>query len=321
MNAHAPSHPLYTIYGLTLASELPLPELNAADPGATPDVAIRRGEVPPVWEVTDPLNLRSLIDGTRELMWLKITNTVRMLVQSGQSITYEFEPGGAADAARLFMLGSGMSTLLMQRGFVVVHGNAITAPGARSAIVCIGDSGAGKSTAAVGMTRRGFSILADDVCPIDPRGIIPPGMPRAKLWEETARRLAIDTAPLDRVRAGAAKFNLPLGEGYCASPRQVSAFVWLVPGEVDRVEVREVTGIEKFIVLRNNIYRPEYLMVLQLEADYLRQVAQIAEQTRIYKLVRPIAGFDLGPVLDAIAALHARAELDHAGLASASGDA
>jgi hypothetical protein len=158
------------------------------------------------------------------------------------------------------------------------------------------------------MMQRGFSILADDICPIGPGNRIEPGMPRAKLWDETARNLSIDTTDLATIRDGDAKFNLSLGDKHCEEARSIHSFVWLVPDDVDTVQCSEMSGVEKFTVLHNNIYRPEFLPLLGLKASYLAQVAQVAAQCRVFKLVRPRTGFDINPLLDAITLLYEQGE-------------
>lgn len=307
-NGDQPKYPMRTIYGLTVDCDIDLIELREAEPLADPDIVIREGNVPQVWEIDKPDFLRAYLDGEPGHLWTRIPDTIRMSIRDGRSITYAIEPESRQDEARLFLMGSGMGAILMQRGHVVVHGNAITLPNRNTAIVCIGDSGAGKSTTAIAMMQRGYSILADDICPIDAAGMISPGMPRAKLWDETAANLAIETAGLRQVRDGDAKFNLPLGQRHCSEPRRIYTFVWLVPDDVNEVSCTEVTGVEKFAVLRNNVYRHEYLLPLGLESEYLTRVAQIAAQTKVFKVVRPKAGFDIDPLLDTISLLYDSAE-------------
>jgi hypothetical protein len=188
----------------------------------------------------------------------------------------------------------------MQRGQIVIHGNALVTQKTDGAILCIGDSGAGKSTTAIAMTQRGLKILADDVCPLEASGFVLPGMPRAKLWEETAQQLGIDTANLSRIRAADAKYNIVLGEAHCTTRQRVRAFYWLVPDDVSRVTVERIEGAEKFKVLRNNVYRAEYLRLLGIEADYLRRLAHLASETPLFKVLRPVKGFDIDGLLDSI---------------------
>lgn len=306
MDGHVLGRPHRSIYGLTLASDVSLPELPEARPGALPEVVIRRGKVPAVREMTDPLNVRTFVDGTPEQLWLRVPGVLRMSVSGGSSITFELEGPEILDAARPFLLGSGLGALLMQRGLMVLHGNAITRAGSPDALICIGDCGAGKSTTALAMSRRGFAVLADDVCPICPDGWVQPGMAHVKLWDVTARHFGIDTASLVPLRTGDPKFYLPLGADYCAEPRKVRTFIWLVSGETDSVQLEEVSGFAKFAALRNNIYRPEYLLPLKLGAMCLEQVSKLAARTRVYKITRPSVGFDLDPLLDTIVDLYDR---------------
>ncbi|MEM8725857.1 MAG: hypothetical protein AAGE86_10090 [Pseudomonadota bacterium] len=292
---------LRRVYDLTIACDLDLPELQATSRGGDPDITIVKGSVP-VGEQTDRTLVSAYIDGGPGRLWLDIPEKLRMLVTGGNKITYSPYPGVADEELRLFLLGSGLGAILMQRGHIVVHGNAIVLEQLGGAALCIGDSGAGKSTSAIAMMQRGYPILADDVCPIDAGGLVPPGMPRAKLWQDTAEQLAIDPAPLERLREGDAKFNLPLGSAHCATGQFVRAFFWLAPENVTNVTVSPVHGAEKFTVLRNNIYRPEYLRPLGLEAEYLTRVADIASSTPLFRVSRPATGFDIDGVLDAILA-------------------
>ncbi|WP_298469424.1 hypothetical protein [uncultured Erythrobacter sp.] len=296
-----PARALRRVYGLNIASDLDLPELQSAAFVHDPDVVIEKGAVPEA-EEADPNNMRAYVDGSPDRLWLDIPDIVRMTITDGRSIVYSRYPNVPDDELRLFLLGSGMGALLMQRGYIVVHGNAIMLQELGGAVLCVGDSGAGKSTTAIAMMQRGYPILADDVCPISAEGVVPPGMPRAKLWDDTAQQLGIDTAPLERLREGDAKFNLPLGDAHCPQGQPVKAFFWLVPEEVGSVAVTPLSGAEKFTVLRNNIYRPEYLRPLGLEVDYLQRVAHLASTTPVFRVSRPATGFDIDAVTNTILA-------------------
>jgi len=173
------------VYGLSISSDLDLPELQATAAEGEPDIQITHGPVSEL-EETDLNNIRAYIEGQPGELLLDIPGKLRMQISQGRRITYSRYPGAADDELRLFLLGSGMGAILMQRGHIVVHGNAVVVESLGGAAICIGDSGAGKSTTAIAMMQRGHSILADDVCPITPSGMALSGMPRAKLWEDTA---------------------------------------------------------------------------------------------------------------------------------------
>lgn len=295
----APGSVLASVYGLTMLSDLDLPELQPAEFGATIDVVIEQGPVDEV-AVNDPGNVRHYVDGRPDCLRLNIPGIVQMDIQGGTRITCHRQSGVEDDELRLYLLGSGLGAVLMQRGFLVFHGNAIKLQGQEGAIICIGDSGSGKSTTAIAMLMRGHKILADDVCPLDSSGNVLPGMARAKLWQQTALQLGIETTNLSRICRADAKFNVPLGDAHCNEQQWVRAFYWLVPDDVNEVTITEVGGSDKFVVLRNNVYRPEYLRPLGLEIDYLGRISEIATKTPVFKLVRPTVGFDVDAVVEAI---------------------
>lgn len=290
-----------TIYNLTVDSDLDLPELRRVDGEHIADLVIRQGPVAQP-NPADGGSLAAYIAGGPGRLWLNIPSAVRLAITDGHHITYERYPGAEDDELRLFILGSGLGAIMMQRGQILIHGNAIVTGDQRGAIICIGDSGAGKSTTAVAMMRRGLQVLTDDLCPLTDDGTVLPGMPRAKLWQDTAQAFGIDTRPLARIRRADAKFNLPLGSAHCTESQPVRAFYWLAPDDVAEVSVEPVRGAAAFAILRNNVYRPEFLQILGLEEDYLRRLAAIGTRTPVFKIARPKTGFTVDAVVDAILA-------------------
>ncbi|MEM8980599.1 MAG: hypothetical protein AAGD04_14015 [Pseudomonadota bacterium] len=286
-----------TVHGLKVASSLDMPELiDAPDLGGLPDLKIQAGQIPndlEPWDQRDPDNLQ---------IFIKVPGVLSMLVENGKSITYAPEKGVPEDEIRLFLLGSGLGALLMQRGFLVVHGNAVVPKGRYDALLCVGESGAGKSTTAIAMLQRGHQILADDVAPIDAHGFVHPGMARAKLWQKTADKLGIDTTRLARIRAQDDKFNLPLGAAHATTPTRLSAIFCLSPdpNHKGKPKVEEVTGVAKFVTLRNNLYRPEQLRIMRLEAGLLGRLTALADQTPVYRVSRSLDGFEIDALLDAL---------------------
>ena len=298
-NETAPAITKHEVYGLCVQSDIFLPELRQLNSKIDTDIFIQKGPVPaPVERETD--NIRTYLDGDSNRLWLNMPGILRLEITNGNTITYDRCPGIEDDEVRLFLMGSGLGAILMQRGHVVIHGNAVVTEVQKGAIICIGESGSGKSTTAIAMMQRGLRVLADDVCPLDSKGFVLPGMARTKLWQETAQRLGIDTAGLNRIRKADAKFNLPLGSAHCETPQSVRGYYLLVPGDFDDVSIRQVHGFEKFTVLRNNVYRPEYLRTLGLEADYLRRLSEIASNTPIFQVCRPKKGFEIDRLLDTI---------------------
>jgi hypothetical protein len=175
------------------------------------------------------------------------------------------QPGIDAASVRVFLLGSVLGAVMFQRGFLVLHGNAIDVGG--RAMVCLGPSGAGKSTLAAAMALRGYPVLADDVVPVDADCAAVPGFPRIKLWLDTAERLDIATGGLDRIRPGLEKFNLPLRSAFRDMPLPIRWIYLLHPANADAITVTPVAGQNLFKPLQANTYRRRFMEGMSLHPN------------------------------------------------------
>ena len=297
---------LYRAYRLLIESDVALPELLVANPcDAQPDVCIRRGNAgepddhgrrqvgPFAWCRQDEL-------------WLNIPGICRFLASNGRTIILDADPAADPDSVRLFLLGSVFGALLAQRGLLVLHGNAVRI--GDHCMVCIGPSGAGKSTLAAGFMRRGYTVLADDVVPIDDEGRALPGFPRLKLWGECAAQLGLDTSTLRRVRPQLDKFNWPLHERFENEALPVRWIYLLKNHPGDEVQFSLISGLQRFITLRSNTYRIRFLGGSGPKAEHLRRCGQLARDVQVVEVSRPRKGFDLDGLIDSILAdIQARA--------------
>lgn len=290
----------YSAYNLTIRSVFTLPELhasNADEEEGEADVRIGWGEIPADGFEGGRQIGRSLWVG-RERLLLRVPGVARFLVSNGNEILVDPEPGSDDESIRLFLLGSAFGALLFQRGYLVLHGNAVRI--GDQCMVCVGRSGAGKSTLATGFMRRGFSVLADDVVPVDAECRALPGFPRIKLWQDVADRLEIDTGGLPRIRPSMEKFNLPIDAGGMRESLPIRWVFVLGSGLDDEMRLEPIRGMDRFRPLRNHTYRVRYLEGMDLGAEHLRLCAKLAERIRLARLTRPGEGFHLEPMIDRI---------------------
>lgn len=287
----------YRLYGLVVSSDIALPELVPATDDAPAEITFRHGAVP-----TDGLKqaraLGPFCQVSDDALWLEVPDVARFLIRNGDQVDFEMAPGSDEDSLRVFLLGSAIGALLLQRGHLLLHGNAFEV--GDGCVVCVGASGAGKSTLAAAMMARGHRIVADDVCPIDRNGFVVPGMPRLKLWQDTARRLAIDTSGLKRIRPAIAKFHLPLGEAFRDAPTPVKAIYVLSPWNEGRFEVEAIEGLRRFQALKAQSYRFRYLEGMGGAARHLQQCSALSPTIRLARIRRPRADFRIDELCDYI---------------------
>ncbi|RWG87935.1 MAG: serine kinase [Mesorhizobium sp.] len=182
----------YKAYGLTISSEVALPELQPAVP-TVPDIVIAVGPVDFPRPATEGGTAFRFEPTRQYLSWhavgtFLISDAARIDVDPAQGID---------DPLLAFpLLGPVLALLLHQRRLLILHASAI-AVGGLSAIF-MGDKGAGKSTTAGAMIRAGHLLLTDDVVALDlsnpSRPMILPGFPQLKLAADAADAIRIGHA-------------------------------------------------------------------------------------------------------------------------------
>ena len=242
----------YIAYGLRIRSAIPLPELVArADPAllrsrgkpgeavdtAQPvdgcDVLVRIDTVEPPPRDAIALAAARWIKG--RAVWRDYSGTCRMLVREGREIVIEPAPRVDERALRLVVLGNGVGMILHQRGLLVLHASAVAIAGA--AVVFSGFSGAGKSTIAAALNRRGHPLVADDVVAVRAESdgyVVLPGFPQVKLSPEVAESLGYDDRALTELHPQLRKRGHRALAGFSLDPLWLDA-IYILDGTTSAV--------------------------------------------------------------------------------------
>lgn len=274
---------MYAGYGLVLDCEIPLPELGPQLPAVRAnraDVVVRLGAVDAPTPAATLLPHGMWIEGER--IGIDVPDVGRFLCEAGARITVDPLPGTEPDVLRLFLLGSAFGALMVQRGHLVLHGNAFRVGDACAVVV--GHSGAGKSTLAAEMHRRGHDVLSDDVVPVDDAGRALPGWPRLKLWADALDRLGVPTDDLRRVRDSHAKFHVPLDRPALA-PLPIR-WIYTLDRHDEPLRITRLGGAEVFTSLHEHSYRKEILVGAH-RRTHLARSADLAARVRFARVDRP----------------------------------
>jgi len=286
-------------FNLNILSELYLPELIDISPQSTApfDVHIVFGEVSPTG-ISASLSSNLFYQANEHALWLHVPNVARFLITDGCHIKIDPMTDVDQESIRVFLLGSCMGALLMQRNLFLLHANAI-----RVGNVCIsfaGHSGVGKSTLCAAFFKRGYNILADDVCAINDCGDVVPGFPQIKLWFDAAKHLNIKTESLRKIRPNIEKFAVPLGEQFHAETLPLKLIYILNEHNKDDFRFDAITGMHKIQPLKTNTYRRHYLKSLAKDHSHLQQCGKIANKTSLIRLTRPNHGFKIDELVNLI---------------------
>lgn len=289
-------------YGLSIESRIALPELDrCACPDGGPDLTILPDDVPETpcaedgWQAISPF-----VQVAEGRFWLNVPGVARFTAEHGRLVRVDPCAGIDAASVRLFLLGSVLGAVLFQRGFLLLHGNAIDIDG--RAMVCLGASGTGKSTLAAAFAARGYRLLSDDVVPVDAECAAVPGIPRIKLWQDSAEQLNIATESLDRVRPALAKFNLPVRGVFRDTPLPIRWVYVLIPDNNTDITLTAISGLNRFQPLLVHTYRRRFMEGMALHPEHLQRCGELAGQVHLARVRRPGTGFDINGLVDALLA-------------------
>jgi len=208
----------YRLGPFLLVSELPLPELeplagDAGPAGAGADtVSIRLGPVPE--RIANVVAKESRWWASRDEYLLRVPQVANFLVRHGREVLVQPAPGALPADIRAYLLSPIFSTLCHQAGMYSLHASAVRV--GAGVVAFLGGSGAGKSTLAAGLAQRGYALIADDICLLDPRAVssgpvlVIPVAPALKLWRSALDHLGTSPESLPRVFSRDDKYRVPV---------------------------------------------------------------------------------------------------------------
>jgi hypothetical protein len=230
----------YAVFGLFLRCNLAIPELMPLQPELTPSpldssdepvVSVYLNSSPQA-SALDPTTPEELsyansykdesgepalqiwkAAGSRYLRLAYFDGSQFWLDREGTEVWGTWPANLTLEDAATYLLGPVLGLLLRMRGVTCLHASAVAFGG--NAVAFVGSEGAGKSTTAAALARRGHAILSDDVVALAERNgsfFIHPAYPYLCLWPESVESLYGSAEALPQFSANYEKRCLSLGK-------------------------------------------------------------------------------------------------------------
>ncbi|WP_339147749.1 MULTISPECIES: aldolase [unclassified Sutcliffiella] len=292
---------LYKAFGFTITTEYPLPELEPLTIYPNfPDITIKKGRLEEKWdEVSEPNRYFHIVEN---LCMFEIPGTAIFQVKNGNEIIVSAVEEAEVDHIRLYLLGTCMGAILMQRRILPLHGSAVAINGKAYAIV--GDSGAGKSTTASVLLQRGYELISDDVIPvtftIDNIPVVTPAYPQQKLWQESLNKFGMESSNLRPIIDRETKFAIPVSSQFTTATLPLAGIFELVKTEEEATTFTPIQGLNRLHTLFLHTYRNFFLSRAGLMEWHFQTTAKMANKITFYKIQRSSSEFTANQITDFI---------------------
>jgi hypothetical protein len=283
-------------FGLNVLSEVNLPEVpQMSIQDGRVDIFIERGDLSYLWLELSPAKLpqqRFVVKDSR--IMFHIPDTAIFCIEDGVRIIVSPMKGSDEDKVRLYILGTCMGALLMQRKVLPLHGSAVAIDGKVYAFV--GDRGAGKSTLASALLSEGYPLLSDDLIAVSLSEdnhipLVMPSYPQQKLWKESLKEFGMVTSDYRPIFQRENKYAIPVQSKFCSEPLPLAGVFELVKTTNDAIEIDRLQGLKRVHTLFYNTYRSFLLSRMQLMEWHFSTTTNIVNHIDIFQVRRPSSSF------------------------------
>jgi len=292
----------YVCHGARVASRITLP-FPLADRGTGPvDVTIEPGPVDTPALAVDREADFFVDEGD---LILTIRGVARFRASAGARIVVDAEADAKEEDVRLYLNGSVLGAIWLQRGLLPLHASAVELP-TGGCVAFAGRSGAGKSSLAAAFVSSGHRLVADDVCVLVARDdgySVYPGSPRMKLAPDALEAMNRSKETLRRAGGTREKYHL---EAVVDSPGGGAEVplraLFLLSYAQGPPRMTRLTGLDAVDAIGGHTYRQEFVRPLGLEEGWLRCAASVARVVPLFRLHRPPGLDRVAGVVDTILA-------------------
>lgn len=278
----------YTAYGVTVDSEIVLPELVAAQDVSSADgsdrVVVRVGSV--MMDQAARANASPLVWARAGDVCLHYRGLASFHLTGGRQILVELAPDMDPSVLRLLLLGPALAVLLHQRGLLVLHASSVAVDGMAAAFAA--EKGEGKSTLAAAMHARGHAVVADDLLAIDLKStddlLVHPGFPQLKLAPDSAAQISHDPDALPKLHPEYEKRAGCVMPGFRSSPLPLGCIFILQTGSDQRVV--PLPPQQRVVELVRHSYLAPLLNSTGESAAHFKQVVALAARVPVLQMQR-----------------------------------
>jgi hypothetical protein len=270
----------YIAFGLNISSEIELPGMIKSEVHDKPDIKISFGKVKPLLNKEKIECNNYQVNNQDIYLWWEDIGKIK--ISNGNRIKVDLEN---YDKNQIIptLLGPVMALILHQRGFLVLHGSSIKVN--NEAVAFLGNRGNGKSTTAINLYKKNYSIVTDDILAInfDEEGLpyIYPGYPHVRLSKDSYNYIKDETNILTPIRTLAGKVFCDTSRGFTSKSIRLKKIYLLKKGTQTRIST--LNSQKNLIDLINHSVANQIFQIND-QASNLTQCGKLINKVIIHRL-------------------------------------
>ena len=282
----------YTAFGLNVQSEILLPEVSQSiEQRDHVDVEIIIDDVPVIRNEWSYINHYFAMRENEVLF--QVPDVANFFMQDGKKIIVAPISNANEDQIRLYLLGTCMGVILLQKKILPLHGSVIAIDG--KAYAFVGDSGAGKSTLASAFLKQGYQLLTDDVIAVrlnqENIPVVIPSYPQQKLWQESLDQFGVDSNQYRPLFARETKFSVPVESKFYREALPLAGIFELIKTNDDELEIHSIQGLNRLHTLYYHTYRNFLIEPFGLMEWHFNTSTSMINKMDLYQIRRPVSRF------------------------------
>ena len=295
----------YELFGLRIDSALTLPGVEPSSSSAPPDYILRRSTVAltdasaiPHASIVQPIaSDPERHDGVviarsgAEHIFLYADGTGFLVDDEKGEITTWWGSRSSLPDMFTYLGGPVLAYIVRARGVLALHASGVADE--RGALLFAGAAGAGKSTTATALVKRGMRAVTDDVAAIDEHARVHSGIPALRLWSDSAAALYGSEDALPALTPNWEKRRADVAQSFERGVTPVRAIFVLQPRGGTAPQCERVYGHAAVAALLPHTsmtdFIPHHVRLRELD-----QLASLVSSVPVFQLTLPasFASFD-----------------------------